>query len=220
MKSVGLRLHPNEQHRHPMHAFVVEHDAFEETRLHHWNPTMSEVNTIVFEIVGSDIDTYEEALAASPTILSYEVAQLPGDSFFIVVEERLNGPGMEQTAAFAQQGLVVVPPVVFDGDGTISITIVGANDSLHSAIDQMPAGIEVEVVSVQTYTGPSGHSLTELSPRQREAVEVAVECGYYHEPRAGSVSDVAAALGCSTGTAAEHLRKAEMKVMASIADSF
>ncbi|MFC7204171.1 helix-turn-helix domain-containing protein [Haloferax namakaokahaiae] len=217
MKSVELRLQPDERYVHPMHGFVVEHEGFEQSRLRHWNPARSEVNTLVFEVVGADIDAYEEALTASPTVLSHEVAQLPGDSFFIVVRERLDGESIRLTSAFTQDGLVVVPPVVFDGDGTISVTIVGTNEALQSAIDLTPDGIEIEVEQVREYTGPTEFGSVELSPRQREAVEAAVACGYYHEPREGSVATVAERLACSPSTAAEHLRKAEMKVMATIA---
>ncbi|ELZ91608.1 transcriptional regulator [Haloferax mucosum ATCC BAA-1512] len=219
MKSVGLRLTPDEDHIHPMHEFVVEHEGFERTKLHHWNPTMGETNTIVFEIVGSDIDAYQAALEATPTVLSSEVAQMPGDSFFIVVKERLDAAGARQTTAFTQDGLVVVPPVVFEGDGTISVTIVGTDAALQSAVDQTPGDIDIEVRKVREYTGPGDFTPASLSPRQREAVEAAVACGYYHESRDGSVADVATQLDCSTGTAAEHLRKAEMKVMSAVVET-
>ncbi|AFK18683.1 transcriptional regulator [Haloferax mediterranei ATCC 33500] len=218
MKSVGLRLTPDENHLHPMHEFVVEHEAFERTKLHHWNPTMTETNTIVFEVVGSDIEAYEEALTSIPTILSSEVAQMPGDSFFIVVKERLDAAGVQQTTAFTQDGLVVVPPVIFEGDGTILVTIVGTDEALQSAVDQTPEGIDIEIRRVREYTGPGDFAPASLSPRQREAVEAAVACGYYRESRDGSVAAVAEQLGCSTGTAAEHLRKAEMKVMSAVVD--
>ncbi|ELZ85554.1 transcriptional regulator [Haloferax elongans ATCC BAA-1513] len=216
MKSVGLRFKPDDEQMHPMHEFVVEHEAFERTKLHHWNPTVTDKNTIIFEIVGSDIDAYEEALAATPGILSYEVKQMPGDSFFIVVNERLDAKGARQTAAITQGDLIVVPPVIFDGDGSISVTLVGTDDALQSAVEDTPDGVDVEILKIRPYSGPADVSPGSLSPRQQEAVEVAVECGYYQEPRSGSVADVAERLDCSTSTAAEHLRKAEMKVMSEL----
>ncbi|MEA5408165.1 helix-turn-helix domain-containing protein [Haloarculaceae archaeon H-GB2-1] len=54
---------------------------------------------------------------------------------------------------------------------------------------------------------------TELTDRQLEAVRAAVEAGYYEPTRDGTVTDVADELGCAPGTAAEHLRRAESKVM-------
>lgn len=56
---------------------------------------------------------------------------------------------------------------------------------------------------------------TSLSEHQGEAMEVAVELGYYEIPRQAGHEDVAAALDCASGTAAEHLRKAESKLVSS-----
>jgi hypothetical protein len=49
-----------------------------------------------------------------------------------------------------------------------------------------------------------------------DSVETVVEYGYYEEPRLESVADVADELGCSPGTAAEHLRRAEASVMTDV----
>ncbi|WP_411968195.1 helix-turn-helix domain-containing protein [Haloferax sp. YSSS75] len=218
MRSLRLRLHPDDEQMHPMHSFVVDHEAFEQTRLRHWNPAVDDVNTILFEVVGSDIDAYREALEASPSVVSYEVVSTPGETFYVTVQDELSVASAEQTHAFTQDGLVVVPPVVFDGDGSIHVTVVGSATALQSAVDRTPEGIDVDVVAVQRFTGPSEQSSAMLSPRQREAVETAVACGYYREPRAGTVADVADRLDCSASTAAEHLRKAEMKIMAAVVD--
>ncbi|KTG18799.1 helix-turn-helix domain-containing protein [Haloferax profundi] len=218
MKSLRLRLHPDDEQMHPMHAFVVEHEAFEQTRLLHWNPAVSEVNTIIFEVVGTDVEAYRDALDASPSVLSYEVVPTGGETFYLSVQDRLDVTAAEQTTAFTQDGLVVVPPVVFDGDGSIQVTVVGTTTALQSAVDETPDGIDVEVLQVRQYAGETELSAPTLSRRQREAVDEAVACGYYREPREGTVSEVADRLGCSAGTAAEHLRKAEMKVMSAVAD--
>ncbi|KAB1191973.1 transcriptional regulator [Haloferax sp. MBLA0076] len=218
MKSLRLRLHPDDEQMHPMHAFVVEHEAFEQTRLLHWNPAVSEVNTIIFEVVGTDVEAYRDALDASPSVLSYEVVPTGGETFYLSVQDRLDVTAAEQTTAFTQDGLVVVPPVVFDGDGSIQVTVVGTTTALQSAVDETPDGIDVEVLQIRQYAGETELSAPALSRRQREAVDEAVACGYYREPREGTVSEVADRLGCSAGTAAEHLRKAEMKVMSAVAD--
>jgi predicted DNA binding protein len=55
-----------------------------------------------------------------------------------------------------------------------------------------------------------------LSERQREAIAVAVDRGYYEIPRQMSHEDVAAAVDCAPSTAAEHLRKAESKLLQSV----
>ena len=55
-----------------------------------------------------------------------------------------------------------------------------------------------------------------MSPRQRDAVEAVLEIGYYTVPRNATITDVAGELDCVTATAAEHLRKAEWKILSTL----
>ncbi|ESP87388.1 hypothetical protein K933_14918 [Candidatus Halobonum tyrrellensis G22] len=55
--------------------------------------------------------------------------------------------------------------------------------------------------------------LSDLSPRQREALAVAVATGYYGYDRDAGIEDVADELGIGTTTAWEHLARAEGKLM-------
>ncbi|WP_129113987.1 helix-turn-helix domain-containing protein [Halegenticoccus tardaugens] len=52
--------------------------------------------------------------------------------------------------------------------------------------------------------------------RQHEAVTVTIDVGYYGIPRKGDYETVAAQMGCAPSTAAEHLRKAESKLLRSL----
>lgn len=62
-------------------------------------------------------------------------------------------------------------------------------------------------------------ALPDLSPRQREALQTAVEMGYYQIPREHTTADVASALGVERRTAEEHLRRAENKLLGALAES-
>jgi hypothetical protein len=52
-----------------------------------------------------------------------------------------------------------------------------------------------------------------LTPRQADALEAAVQLGYYRFPRRGRLADVGRTLGISRSTAAELLRRAEAKIV-------
>ena len=104
-------------------------------------------------------------------------------------------------------------PVVYRADGTIEVAVVGPNDVVQATIEALPATTGADVVALGSYEAhrlETGRSLTE---RQFEAVEAALACGHYAEPREGTVEDVADRLDCATSTAAEHLRRAESTVM-------
>ncbi len=58
-----------------------------------------------------------------------------------------------------------------------------------------------------------------LSEKQQAALRVAVDSGYYSYPHKTRLSDMAAAMGITTGTFQEHLRKAEAKLFPSLFSS-
>ncbi|WP_231990825.1 helix-turn-helix domain-containing protein [Natronobacterium gregoryi] len=61
---------------------------------------------------------------------------------------------------------------------------------------------------------PRGRApLERLTARQQETFQTARELGYFAIPREASIEDVADELGCAPGTASEHLRKAQQRVV-------
>jgi predicted DNA binding protein len=85
--------------------------------------------------------------------------------------------------------------------------------TIQDALDAAPAAV-VDGREVGSYHARRIGGRSDLTDRQTEAVGAPVELGYYENPRAASVADVGEAIGCSPGTAAEHLRRAERTVMA------
>lgn len=174
---------------------------------------MTNGSTIVFKAFGTDVETYETALVEAEHILSYELSRLPGDSFFIAADERPDATGTRQVTTVTWGGLIVIPPVIFDGNGMVLMILAGTNEALQSTVEQLPEGRGLKVVRARECTGPGNVSAGSSPSRRRGAVEAAVDCGYYREPRTGAVVDMAARPDCSTSTAAEYLRKVEMRVM-------
>jgi predicted DNA binding protein len=219
VKSLRLRLGLPDRFVHPMHAFVAETPGFRRTSLLHWNPAVGERNTVLFHVDGDDPQRYTAALDASASVLDYEVADAedrPG--FYLAVQEAQRDADATLVAPFLGTGVVVVPPVVYRGDRRVDVSVVGSTGALDDALDGLPSGVEMDVVRIRDYTGRVAEPAAELSPRQRDALAAAVELGYYGDPRDASVGDVAERLGCSTGTAAEHLRKAEATVLGRVVD--
>lgn len=60
--------------------------------------------------------------------------------------------------------------------------------------------------------------LTELTPKQQEALRVAIDSGYYGVDRETTVDGIAEELGISRTTAWEHLARAEAKVMGELVE--
>jgi predicted DNA binding protein len=220
MRSIQLRLGLPEPYVHPMHAFVADTPGFRETRLRHWNPAVGERNTLVFFVDGDDSGSYIDALAEQPSILEYEVASEGSRrGFHLVVTEDQRAADARLTAAFLDTGVVIVPPIVYRADRCIDVSLVGAAGQLETALERLPDDIAVNVERIRPYDGRLTDPTAALSPRQREALRAAIACGYYANPRDATLEAVADELGCATGTAAEHLRKAEATVLRRVVDA-
>ncbi|WP_380679875.1 helix-turn-helix domain-containing protein [Salinigranum sp. GCM10025319] len=159
-------------------------------------------------------EPYAAALRDTEGVVDFELDRR-GDVLYLYVLETRSPFDARLAATFARLRLVVVPPVDFVSDRTIRLTVVGGASAVASAVEALPEGVDTEVRRVGGFDGtivdPSPSAA--LTARQREAVEAAVAVGYYGATREGGVDDVADRLGCATGTAAEHLRKAEARVM-------
>ncbi|AUV82958.1 hypothetical protein C2R22_15995 [Salinigranum rubrum] len=213
MKSLRLRLTLDEPTLHPMHAFVCRHEAFTRSHLIHWNTGGDGTVSMIFNVEGERPEVYADALESVESVVDSEVSVRGGESFYVYVRDDLREADRRLLATYRSESLVVVPPVTYRGDRSMAFTLVGTVEAVQSAVSDTPDDVAVDVLSVRPYDAGAVDPLLRLTARQREAVDAAVDIGYYGARREGSVSDVAEALGCSPATAAEHLRKAEAEIM-------
>jgi hypothetical protein len=213
VKTLTLRFDLDDASTHPMHAFVVEHAAYGPTRLLQWNAHPGETTALLFYVDGP-VEPFRSELASATSAAVVETAPEERlDGFYLFVRERLDRGPRDLIEAYAGEDVVVVPPVVHDVDGTIQLTLVGSAESIQRTLERLPGGVDVAVSRVRSGAadvGPLGAGLTD---RQREALAAAADAGYYEEPRTATVADVADALDCAPSTAAEHLRRAESRLV-------
>ena len=218
MKTLRLRLGLDEPTLHPMHAFVCRHEAFTRSHLLHWNASGDGTVSMIFNVEGERPEAYVDALESVESVVDSEVSVRAEGSFYVYVRDDLRDADRRLLATYRGESLVVVPPVTYRGDRSMALTLVGPAEAVQSAVSDTPEDVAVDVLSVRPYDAGSVDPLLRLTARQREAVDAAVDVGYYGARREGSVSGVAEVLGCSTATAAEHLRKAEAEIMSRAVD--
>lgn len=223
MKAVRVSIDLGPDARHRMHQFVVDHDGFEASRM--LQVDYSDVGgddfgvqTALFHVVGTPIESYEAALRETDIVVEYDIARDDDRSFYVYVRGEHTDHDDRLVAALRQAGLVGMMPIEFREDGTMRLTLIGPGETVQRALEELPDECTVDVRQVGEYDAGVLSQGGDLTDRQRAAVEAAVECGYYTEPRQGSVADVADELGCAPGTAAEHLRRAEANVMHDVVD--
>jgi predicted DNA binding protein len=210
MHAARVALEIPDEYLHPMHAFVCESSAVDrETILE--RDARGEVTTLLLYVDG-DREAYERRLRAVPQVEEWtSQADDEGTGFYLYVRTNLRDREAGYREALDRDSVLVVPPVELRSDGTVRQTMVGYSDQLTAALEGLPEEVGVEVLRTGTYEREDG---APLSGRQREAVRVAWDAGYYELPRAGELADVAARLGCGTSTASDLLRRAERRLVA------
>lgn len=168
--------------------------------------------------VRGDVDRFESLLRDDPDVDEYDLLPVGDDECYCFVA----GPGTADARAlwenFKRGSLMTVPPAEWNPDGTYTFTVVGRDADVQAAVDEIPAGARVDVESVGGTTVATDGVIDRLSDRQRQAIRAAIDLGYYDSPRGATTDDVARELDCATSTAAEHLRKAESKLVLALFD--
>jgi len=121
----------------------------------------------------------------------------------------------------ARHGCLLVPPLSY-ADGAKTCRVLALDPANLTALYRDLAGeFSVDVESKREIDAVTQNrplltletALPELSPRQREALGVAHELGYYRIPRETTTAAIAERLGVERRTAEEHLRRAENKLV-------
>jgi hypothetical protein len=218
MKYVRARFDIPPDGRHPMHQFAVEtDDAVSEYELLSAWPTPDGGATLLLRFVG-DADAYRTALDAVGSVVDYRVSGGAGDAVYVYARDTQEYAPGYTIRDVLEPGLVVVPPLVFHTDGSASGAFVGPPERVQSVVDAVADDVSVSVEEVTTYGRHGAEAGGRLTDRQFEAVEAAVNLGYYGATREATVAAVGDRLGCSASTAAEHLRRAEAAVMERVVD--
>ena len=215
MKYVRLRVTFSAATINPVHEAICDSDAVERDVLLHEDRSGPDRDTRLYRVDG-DPDAFAEMLRAAPGVLEWEFTAVEDGTFYAFVEEETPDRDEEILDAISQTGIMAVPPIEFDSDRTATFTLVGTAGAIRPALEELPDAMGMDVLRVGEYDRRRELFDSGLTARQREAVAAAVDAGYYDSPRRGSIEDVAASLDVAPSTAAEHLRKAESRVMAAV----
>ena len=177
----------------------------------HWNVSGDRLGLMVY--AEGDVGAFRDEVRGSPEVLDFETVSAGEGRFYAYLRNELSELSRRLFGTFTRGSLLVVPPLEYGGDGSVTLSMFGPIDEVQAAVEAVPSPFEVAVEEVSGMGAAPGLAETSLSARQREALEVAIDIGYYDVPRRGDTETVAARMGCSPSTAAEHLRKAESKVV-------
>lgn len=214
MQHVRVRITADgrEDEIHPMYDLLANAPFVDRATALQWN--FSDGALGILHDVQGDRKPFETAVDGIPEVLEYDLEVVGDRRFYVYVRDATTESLAAMFGPVTTGGLIVVPPTVYHGDGTVSVSIFGPQAEFQEAMDRVPDLIEVTVESVGGLAATPGVT-ARLSDRQREAIVTAFDRGYYDVPKTASQEDVAAAMDCSPSTAAEHLQKAEATLVQS-----
>jgi len=220
MKHLQITSRPDPDRAPTFFRVLADSEHVTEARAVDWNMAAPERETLLYAIDGDPVP-FREAALDTAGIESVELSAVDAPtSHALVRAEPAAIPLFSAIAeALARTGLIVRKPVVYR-DGTAHAHVVGDPEPLQAALDAAPPGVDVRIDEIGTYPCARATPGTSLSDRQREAVDVALELGYYDQPRGATHEDVAAELDCAPATASDHLQKAEAKLIRAGVDGF
>lgn len=212
MKRVRMTFRPEGVEVHPVYNLLTGGaDYLSEVELINWNVSAEPPGFLIR--AEGDADAFATDLEAIPEVIHQEFIRVDDDEFYVY--HTCEKTPMTDTLfeAFSMQSLLVVFPMEYHDDGSATVTVVGPEPDIERVIKDVPDEIAVDIDAVGGPEVRNDGVLSQLSERQREAVEAGIASGYYDSPRQATTEDVADMIGCAPSTAAKHLRKAESKLV-------
>lgn len=213
MKHIRVTARPELDSSPPFVAYLLDASDVSEARAIDWNRADADTTTHLYAIDGDALgfrDTATETpgvesvtLSAADEAVSYALLDVLDDvvPMFGVVED-----------ALARAGLVVRRPLVYR-DGRIHGHVVGDSAALQAVLDEAPDAMDIGIDEIGQFPSARVNPTSQLSERQSEALDAALDLGYYDQPRRATHADIAERLGCAPNTASEHLQKGEAKLV-------
>lgn len=219
MKRVEIGLRGVDDPLHPLVPFLTGDDV-ERAAMVDWNGVtrsdVSDESTVVIRAY-ADPDVVRDAFASEPLIDTFDLSVVGERCCYVHAHSQTAELEGTTAKALTPPGVVVVPPIRYEDDGWLSLTLVGDDAAVQRAVDRVPESVRVDVRTVDSRGYDASDPFEALSARQREAVLAALDVGYYETPRTSDVDAVAHELDCAPSTAAEHLRKAESRLIGELA---
>ncbi|QLK27327.1 helix-turn-helix domain-containing protein [Natrinema zhouii] len=214
MKYLDVRLSQPDWMLHPMQRFIREEDAVRYEELRTWNSAGRD-DGLEYELFYAEAERepYEEALGTVESVRWYDLTPIDDNSFYVYICQETRPEDVRWREAFAALNLVVVPPIVYDSEAAFYMIVIGAGEDLQAMLEGLPDEIDTTVRVIGEYDRQHAPLCGNLTERQLEAVESAVDLGYFEVPRDAGVDAVADELGCASSTAARLLQKAQARVM-------
>jgi predicted DNA binding protein len=220
MKHIRITVRPELDHAPPFLEYLLAAPGVREAHAVDWNRGATATSTHLYAVDG-EVRPLTERGAETDGVESVRLSATDESVSYAQIELRDADVPIFGGAAEAvdREGLIIRRPMVYR-DERIHGHVVGDADVLQATLDDLPETVGIQIDEIGQFPSARANPANTLSERQREALEVALELGYYETPRQTTHEEIAAELGCAPNTATEHLQKGEAKLVQSGLDAF
>jgi len=201
---------------HPLVTFASHLPARTTLRVTSVIPRNDREVLYVTTIDGATDDDLSEAADATDSIVSIDLYRTDEDNRILcgvitespVPETRLvdTGVSLSQTVVNSEYARL---SVVLSGETTVNACV----DVLSECCGK--DAVTTLWTASKTHRSTKSNTPTELTDRQQQVLELAVEAGYFERPRHNNTGELADALDISRATFTQHLRAAQRKLFLS-----
>lgn len=209
MHEVSVQLIPQDREFHETEEAFTEEPSIQRVAIEYLNYLDDGTGVLLYRLRGNE-ERISELLENTDEVISFQ-ALSDGGEYRVHIHFDVYGFSEQLIRLINQHNVSIDFPIECNQRG-LRITAIGEQDDIADAVERLPDGILVEIISLTPIeNGSSRRPL--LSDRQREVLRIAIEEGYYEHPRKISRDGLAEFLGLTGSTVSEHLRKAESKIL-------
>ena len=215
MRYVKVSVIPTEGDIDPVASAIEAHPSLTRESILHIS-RLNDGTVVLLSQIRGDEGALDSLLASSGEVLSYDVyPQRDGLQAYVHTEPT---PAAASLLELEQEHEFVLDmPIEYGPDGGLKVAVIGREETVRRAIEDIPEGIRVELEQLSDYDPELRELSSLLTDRQQALLDTATDLGYYEVPRQATHQDIADELELSTTTVGEHLRKIEARMLSEIA---
>lgn len=205
---------PDGEGLHPVDRQIAENPDVTRELLHNVNLLANESIVTLYQLSG-DRDTLKSILDESAMVHKYQLSGA-GDEIHAYIHVKADERLVQLLSVIRKFEFIFDTPLEYTRRGGLRVTVIGDVGSFQKALPDVPDGIRLKLLKTGTYEPNTDRLFSQLTERQQEILQTAVDLGYYDVPRNVTHEEIGAELGCTGGTVGGHLRKIEAKILTQI----
>lgn len=199
---------------HPVDRQFAEHPDITRELLHNVNLLDDGTLVTLYQLSG-DREAIESILEESPMVRMHHLSGT-GNSIHAYIHVEADDRLVSLMSMLREFEFIFDTPLEYTRRGGLRVSIIGELESFQEAIPNVPDGIRLKLLKTGTYEPNTDRLYSQLTDRQQEILNAAVDMGYYSVPRQATHADIGRELDCTGGTVGGHLRKIEAKILSQI----